>query len=136
MAGIYPQQHPEDVLTVVATEPIKAFTFVDVQSGRVGSSADQKLGIAQHDALPNEVVTVATGGLCAVRVQSGFNFADAGTTAYPRYSYSGTMAATTVTPGTSGLAIAGSGAGFALIQGEWAAPPSADNPQLANIVIF
>ncbi|MBD2161428.1 hypothetical protein H6F46_12075 [Limnothrix sp. FACHB-1083] len=136
MAGIFPEQHPEDVLTVVATEPIKQFTFVDVQSGRVGTSATQQLGIAQHDALPSEAVTVATGGLCAVRVQSGFNFADAGAAVAPRYKFSGTMAAQFVSPGTSGLAVAGTAGAFRLSQNEWAAPPSATNPQLTNIVIF
>ena len=137
MAGIYPQQHPEDVLTVRASEPIKQFTFVDVQSGKVGTALTQQLGIAQHDAEPGEVVAVATGGLCAIRVGTGFNFVDGGTAVSPRYSYAGTNAtAQYVIPGTTGLAMTGTSGGFRLAQGEWASPPSATNPQIANIVIF
>lgn len=139
MAGVFAQQHPEDVLTVKATTDIAEFHFVDVQTGQLGTSVTQKLGIAQHAAQAGEVVTVATGGLCAVRAGTGFNFADQGTAVYPRYTFSGTMAATFAAPGTSGQVIVGTSAAASVgvfAQGEWASPPSAANPQLTNIVWF
>lgn len=139
MAGLYPQQHPEDVLTVRAAVDVPEFHLIDVQSGQLGTSVTQPLGITQHAAQAGEVVTVATGGLCAVRAGTGFNFVDGGTAVYPRYAFSGTMTATFATPGTNGQVLVGTSqaASFArFAQGEWAAPPSATNPQLTNIVIF